>query len=844
MPLLKILILVFFISIELSAQVIYPVQKRRAVTIATEDTTNWYVSNTGNDGNTGHSTDSPLQTIAGLETKLLQAGDSIFFNKGDIWYESLTISASGTAGSPIVITSYGTGDEPIISGALAITEGWVQNSNVYAVGCASQVYDLFANGVRQTLARLPNLNTYYKCDAGTGTTKIIADELTAAEDAYVGATACIRAEPWRYNRRTVNSSKDDSISVSAVLSGTPGTTYGMYLEGLESFIDTTGEFWYDSVNDSLYFQAGSDPNAMTIEATIRQYGITDTASYVHIDGIQFDKQYSAGVYVSGSPDYVRIENCKVTNQYNLGIYFTSTATYATVKDNIITDTHGSGINMYYASYSQIENDSLDRIGTVPGKAEQPFGIITTAGTDNAITKCRLDSIGYSGIYGGSYSRIDSNVISNTVLVLEDGGGIYLGNTFANPPLYTSVTSNIIENVIGGGYINRSGSYPSITVGIYFDAGTRYCKMLNNTIKGSLQYGSFLQYNDIGDTISGNTYYDIKSYAGAAVYDKSAAIAILRSSAYDSDGSYYISRNTVFSSDTTAYIHYYRQIQDSAFMQFGTIDSNKYLNPYNQNRTAYHSVAASAKYLSYGDWVDSTGQEAASEGIWREWISTTQKDSLFVNRFNYPYTFTIAENTWKNYEGTIQGTSLTVPADSAILLFNSPDSDTLLAQYSETNQDADGLMSIANGTPARAQNFIADGNYIYGFWAYVKRIGTSGYYTPSIWSNVGGSTYGGTSRPSALLQKGDSVLTSSFSTSYAWVYFSLGTPYKLTNGTIYHVVLITWDASSSHCLTWGRDTSSPTYAGNPSYGGAGGTLWSQGTSDQCFKVSTYGSGGAP
>jgi len=48
---------------------------------------------------------------------------TIHLNKGDTWREQLTIGCSGTVTYPIIITSYGTGADPIINGANLLTPG-------------------------------------------------------------------------------------------------------------------------------------------------------------------------------------------------------------------------------------------------------------------------------------------------------------------------------------------------------------------------------------------------------------------------------------------------------------------------------------------------------------------------------------------------------------------------------------------------------------------------------------------------------------------------------------------------------------------------------------------------
>lgn len=67
----------------------------------------YYVSNSGNDNNTGLSPSSPLKTISKVNTLDL-SGDvrKVYFKRGDAWREQLTVPSSGTAGNPIVFGAY------------------------------------------------------------------------------------------------------------------------------------------------------------------------------------------------------------------------------------------------------------------------------------------------------------------------------------------------------------------------------------------------------------------------------------------------------------------------------------------------------------------------------------------------------------------------------------------------------------------------------------------------------------------------------------------------------------------------------------------------------------------
>jgi uncharacterized repeat protein (TIGR02059 family) len=76
--------------------------------------TNYYVSSAGNDANNGLSTSTSWKTIAKVNSTSFLPGDIIYFNKGNIWNETLTVPTSGNSGAPITFSSYGTGVNPLI----------------------------------------------------------------------------------------------------------------------------------------------------------------------------------------------------------------------------------------------------------------------------------------------------------------------------------------------------------------------------------------------------------------------------------------------------------------------------------------------------------------------------------------------------------------------------------------------------------------------------------------------------------------------------------------------------------------------------------------------------------
>jgi hypothetical protein len=89
------------------------------------------------DGGAGTSTATAWKTIGKVNGRSFSPGDSILFKRGCTWRETLQPSSSGVSGHPITFGAYGSGENPIISGADLIT-GWaLYSGSVWRAMCAT-----------------------------------------------------------------------------------------------------------------------------------------------------------------------------------------------------------------------------------------------------------------------------------------------------------------------------------------------------------------------------------------------------------------------------------------------------------------------------------------------------------------------------------------------------------------------------------------------------------------------------------------------------------------------------------------------------------------------------------
>lgn len=112
----------------------------------------------GNDAWSGESAspganDGPWQSLSRISVASIMPGDSVLLKCGGVWYETLTLKASGTAANPITVGSYpyACTNKPLISGSTPIpAHNWVLDSGkIYKMSSAIDLitFGSFENGL-------------------------------------------------------------------------------------------------------------------------------------------------------------------------------------------------------------------------------------------------------------------------------------------------------------------------------------------------------------------------------------------------------------------------------------------------------------------------------------------------------------------------------------------------------------------------------------------------------------------------------------------------------------------------------------------------------------------------
>lgn len=78
--------------------------------------TTYFVSAVGSDSNTGTSATTPWKSLTKVSQAVLKPGDTVSFRRGDTFTGGVVTAQSGTSTAPITLNSYGTGNQPIVTG--------------------------------------------------------------------------------------------------------------------------------------------------------------------------------------------------------------------------------------------------------------------------------------------------------------------------------------------------------------------------------------------------------------------------------------------------------------------------------------------------------------------------------------------------------------------------------------------------------------------------------------------------------------------------------------------------------------------------------------------------------
>jgi parallel beta-helix repeat protein len=456
--------------------------------------TNYYISNAGSDAANGLTTGTSWQTIAKVNASLFSPGDQILFKSGDTWIEKFIIPSSGSIGNPIIISSYGTGLKPLITGFQTLT-GLVDSSHVWstiATNSANNLNIAQIDGRIRGKGRYPNTG-YLAAYGFQYPTTTWVKLLGGTPPNYVGGELVIRDVPWITDVRKIISQNVDTIFLQKALTYYPSLLNSYFLQNMVKFLDVQYEWAYDSTSKKFSYYSTTTPTDVKI-STIDTLVRLVNKNYITFDNIKFTGSNMSTLQLD-TANHITIQNCSFDAIGKNAI--TAIGSNTVIINDSFTNIQNNGIFIQRNSDTvTITNCYMKNVGMIEGNVDTDAIPISITSTRTLITKNRVDSAGYLALrFAGQNSKASNNYISNFCLLRTDGGGIYTYDNFNNPNVITdTVNNNIIINGAGQNYT---------AAGIYMDDNSSGFLIDNNTISNCHIYGIFL-HNASNITVTNNT----------------------------------------------------------------------------------------------------------------------------------------------------------------------------------------------------------------------------------------------------------------------------------------------------------------------------------------------------
>lgn len=571
----------------------------------------YYVSPSGNDTNNGTSQSTPWRTIGRLAqlSNSLQPGDQILFQRGGTYSGQFTINSSGTASQPILIGSYGSGALPIISGAVQPTSWTQHQGTIWRTSVPQTVKYVHVADQLMTLARYPN--TGWLRVGTASTTQLTSAGLTQNNGHWNGADLVIRSTNWCYENAVVGSHTNTSLQFPSLVYNPGNHAWGFFLRNKLSELDAPGEWFNDTIADQLYFNAPGnvDPNALSVSASVYANGIEVgwQREHIAISDIEFRHQRHAGVYNTGS--HVAVTGCTMERLYH-GIR--SYGGYNTYSENTVHHTYASGLAIL-DHHTTVADNVLEDIALVPGLGESFWGYygMYVSGATNVIRGNHLARTGNSAIFLGGSPLVEKNVITDVLMTVNDGGGIYWDSAdgaVIQDNLISNVAGNI-ESVAMDYAINEP-----LGMGIYFgNAEIHNIAVRRNTIHHCSTAGIHVDHTMV---TSGVEVRD------NVIYGNDIQLSITDQSNTNGPGAappYHMANyNDVYSGNTLYCLTKEQRcvqqyhVHGASLVDFGTFTNNRYFNPFNElNIKVINAQGAYVKDYTLERWRAERNEEAGS-----------------------------------------------------------------------------------------------------------------------------------------------------------------------------------------------------------------------------------------
>ncbi len=683
--------------------------------------TTYYFAASGSDANAGTSPGAPWQTLAKFNSvfSTIVPGDNVLFNRGDVFYGSITINKSGTSGHPITIGAYGTGANPIITGLVNVVAFTNLGSNIwqstFAVTPLSTLNMVVINGVNTPMGRYPN-SGFLTFQAHSSNTAITSSSLTGTPN-WTGAQLILRSIRWMLERNKITSQSGGTLTYTG--GSSPGTNgFGFFIQNDERTLDAQNEWYFDPSTKKLKIYSASIPLNVQVPA-VDELVINASANFVTIDHIDIQGANTA-LYDHRNGRSCIFQNCHLRYSGSNGIWInpaTSANATITISNNTIDDCNQYAINSNsYTSNTLIQNNVINNTNMIPGSG-------TTSQTDgDAILMrgpgsiCEYNTINNSGHNAINIIQNDNltaryNYITNFGMTRYDAGGVYSWN----PDSISTPTGRFIDhNIIANSnqvYQGVSAGTDGGMYGVYLDGSSKNTHITNNTISNCKSTG-ILVLNSGGVTITGNTCYDNGNFTDqgdAQMTFKEDTLPAMKIKGM------IVNNNILFSKVANEATFAFRNDNTKVFNVFGVANNNYYARPIDDNLSIRTTIHFTNTMRALAGWQALSGQDSGSHKS-PVTISDVSKLRFYSNPSQSPLTVALDANYIDVANVAYNGTITLAPYTAAVLIYSSALANVLPSANAGTDQT---ITLPTNSVSLAGIGTDADGTVVSTVWSQIS-----------------------------------------------------------------------------------------------------------------------------
>lgn len=448
----------------------------------------YFSSISGSDSNTGESPTEALASISRLNQiiKTLNDGDRVLLEKGSVWYQA---SVNLDNKKNITITSYGSGNNPVISGGINLSGRFTnEGNNIWAInniGYSKSGYihnpaGLLINNKFNRVARHPN-NTYYSTE-NYGDNHLVDETQSWTDNELAGAQVAARCVNWAWSIGEISGNNSNTIYFDFFndYKLSKKTYYFLQNYGL----DSEGEWTYS--NETLRVYSSSDLNSKNVEFPVTDtiFNITNCSNLV-IENLEVRNANGILVNITDGSS-IKITNSifRVAGSAALDINKISDVS---ITNNYFEYTHSNGIIANDLGLTHIEHNRFKFTPGIRGMNNNydRWGAAITNYYCNDkvyVRNNQFDSLGiaYHTHWSNQSWYFEKNIIRDYGFINGDIGAVYCGGDWkADVPKY--IRKNIFKDAHVNLDVTIGGHAGNFVHSIYWDYDSRGMIADSNTM---------------------------------------------------------------------------------------------------------------------------------------------------------------------------------------------------------------------------------------------------------------------------------------------------------------------------------------------------------------------------